>query len=669
MEKFNYIFRMLSSYMPKIGPMDIIEMVILGLVIYRLVISIKNTRAWVFLKGFIVLLVGYGIADIAEFNVIKLIFQSLFSIVAIFLIVVFQQELKKLIGEIGKRGNIFKLGKKKDKFYKILTDEQIDAIVQACKDMAAVKTGALILIERDIPLKEFSDTGIKVDSNITKQMLVQIFEKNTPLHDGAVIIHNGRIESATCYLPLTKSENVSKSLGTRHRAGIGISEVSDALTVIVSEETGKISTVSNGKINHGISTDDLKNQLVEIQDTNVEILPKNHLTHNWKMKLMVAVGTVIFWATLMTSIDPVISETIKDVPIEILNESVITSNGMSYHITSEDTVDVNVKGKRSIIDNMTEKNLSVFADLKNLSISDATEIIVNCNLQDVEVEPKTKMLNISIENTKEVEYDISVSTRGNLSSSNYIKSIDLNDKSVKIKGPVSKINVIGDVVAKFDISKAHDGSELITNLEIYDRNGNLMDTDDMELSFKEATAKVTMYKTKTVPFTLSVQCIGGNGEITSYLYEKEEIDVAADDLTLETVTGIFMEIPITIDESVETSEFVKVINLEDFMPNDVFLAERENKLSINLQYEKYVEKNIEINNIEIENKNNHLEYVVSPVTVRVKGLQKIIDNLTLSAKVDASGLDVGTHSINVITDNQYIVGEYKTNITISEESR
>ena len=196
------IITVISNYIPKIGILDFVEILIMIFVLYKILILIKNTRAWIFLKGILMLISFYILSDILGFNAIKIIFQSLFSVVLILLIVVFQQELKKMLGEIGKKGNLLHFKFKKEKQYqKLISDKNINEIVSAVDDMAKVKTGALILIERDLPLKEYSDTGIKVNADISKQMLVQIFEKNTPLHDGAVIINNDKIESATCYLP------------------------------------------------------------------------------------------------------------------------------------------------------------------------------------------------------------------------------------------------------------------------------------------------------------------------------------------------------------------------------------------------------------------------------------------------------------------------------------
>lgn len=659
----------LKTFIPKIGMTDIIEMLILVFVFYKILKTIKNTRAWVFLQGMMILLFAYTASEMLQLHVIKAIFEGLFGTALVLVIIVFQQEIRKMIAELGSKGKgIFNRTRKKDKYKKRISDEAIEEIIEAVKDMSAVKTGALILIQKDIPLKEYSDTGIYVNADISSQMLVQIFEKNTPLHDGAVIINNGRIESATCYLPLSNSSDISKDLGTRHRAGIGVSEVSDTLVIIVSEETGKISTVKGGQISHGITPEKLREELRAIQNTEIEITPKMDFWKNGKLKFMAAVGTIVLWTVLMNNINPMQSVLIQDVPVTLLNTRAITDEGMSYHVTSGSTVDVEVSGRRSVVDSITKEDLAAYADMSKLSITNAAEIRVNCKISGVTAESKETMMAIAIEDTKELDYDIKVKTVGEVASGNYINAITPEHKSLKIKGPVTMVNVIGDVVAEYDISSAKDGDVLVTDIVIYDKNGMVMDTKDLQLGFETVSATVSMYETKTVPLTVSVMGISDDGEITSYTYDKNDITIAADELTLEATKGIFMEVPVNIDSSVDSSEFVKVVNMADFLPKNVFLAEKENKLAINVSYEKYVEKNVDVK-IEMINKSRKLEYSAESLSVRVRGTKEDIDALEVTGIIDVNGLEAGVYPVDVFIDNVNVIpGEYKTNVSIEEVS-
>lgn len=265
---------------PKISVIDLLEIVILAFVIYHVALWIKNTRAWTLLKGIIVLLACYVIAYILGMNVIVWIFERTISIGITALMIVFQPELRRALEELGQKKIVSTLipfddtRNQNERF----SERSINEIVKATVEMAKAKTGALIIMEKDIDLSEYERTGIELDSTISSQLLVNIFEHNTPLHDGAVIIRGDRIVSATCYLPLSDNMGLSKELGTRHRAGVGISEVTDSLTIIVSEETGRISVAVGGKLLRNIDGELLRKKLTQMQGKSGEEAEKKR----WK---------------------------------------------------------------------------------------------------------------------------------------------------------------------------------------------------------------------------------------------------------------------------------------------------------------------------------------------------------------------------------------------------
>ena len=275
LKKYIHVFDL-----PKVSVIDMLEIVILAFVIYHVALWIKNTRAWTLLKGIIVLLACYVIAYILGMNVIVWIFERTISIGITALMIVFQPELRRALEELGQKNIVSTLipfddtRNQNERF----SERSINEIVKATVEMAKVKTGALIIIEKDIDLSEYERTGIELDSTISSQLLINIFEHNTPLHDGAVIIRGDRIVSATCYLPLSDNMGLSKELGTRHRAGVGISEVTDSLTIIVSEETGRISVAVGGKLLRNIDGDLLKKKLTEMQGKSGDEVEKKR----WK---------------------------------------------------------------------------------------------------------------------------------------------------------------------------------------------------------------------------------------------------------------------------------------------------------------------------------------------------------------------------------------------------
>jgi diadenylate cyclase len=257
--------------LPDVNITDIIEIVIISYFMYHLLVWIKNSRVWMLIRGVIFILIFFVFAAIFEMNTILWLGEKLVSVAVTVLIVVFQPELRRALEQIGRRKiksiftwNLLKTGAKK------FDDTTIVSMVTACYEMGAVKTGALIVVENDMQLTEFERTGISIDALVTRQLLINIFEKNTPLHDGAVIVRGDRVVSATCYLPLSDNMGLSKDLGTRHRAAVGISEVSDSLTIVVSEETGTVSYAREGRIVRDVKEDELIAELKRIQNPDEE---------------------------------------------------------------------------------------------------------------------------------------------------------------------------------------------------------------------------------------------------------------------------------------------------------------------------------------------------------------------------------------------------------------
>ena len=253
--------------LPKITITDVVEILIITFLFYYMLVWIKNTRAWVLLKGIMVILLFVLVAAVFQMNTIIWIAKNTLSVAITAIVIIFQPEIRKALENLGQKNfltSFFVFDFSKGEIAKF-TDKTIHELVKACYEMGKVKTGALIVIEDEIVLSEYERTGIAVDGILTSQLLINIFEKNTPLHDGAVIVRGDRVVSATCYLPLTDSLSISKDLGTRHRAAVGISEVSDSLTIVVSEETGKVSIAMGGELYRNVDAEFLKNKLAYIQ--------------------------------------------------------------------------------------------------------------------------------------------------------------------------------------------------------------------------------------------------------------------------------------------------------------------------------------------------------------------------------------------------------------------
>lgn len=252
-------------YVPNVRLTDVVEILIISYVIYHFLVWSRKTTIWSLFRGIVTILVFIGLAIIFNMTTIIWIVEKVFGIAVITFIVILQPELRKALEGLGRRSRfsgLFLFDSRQSGNY---SDKTINEIVRASFEMAKVRTGALIVVKNKDSLGDYERTGIDVDAKVSSQLLINIFEHNTPLHDGAVIVRDDRITSATCYLPLSNDLAIDKNLGTRHRAGLGVSEATDALTVIVSEETGKVSIAMSGKLERGVDSDRLKEALKEIQ--------------------------------------------------------------------------------------------------------------------------------------------------------------------------------------------------------------------------------------------------------------------------------------------------------------------------------------------------------------------------------------------------------------------
>lgn len=246
------------SLLPPIGYTNILEIIILAVLVYEFLLWIKNTRAWELLKGLLVIAAFITVAAILHLTTIMWLIERISTAAIIATVVIFQPELRKALEQLGSRNFISNL----------IPDDGIDdasvttinEIIRATFEMAKKKTGALIVIQQNQPLKEIEETGIRINGIVSAALLINIFEKNTPLHDGAVTIVGDKVTAATCYLPLSDTD-ISKDFGTRHRAALGMSETSDAVTIVVSEETGRVSVAVNGKLCRAQDAETLRSML------------------------------------------------------------------------------------------------------------------------------------------------------------------------------------------------------------------------------------------------------------------------------------------------------------------------------------------------------------------------------------------------------------------------
>jgi diadenylate cyclase len=241
---------------------SIVDIGIVSYVIYKVVVLVKETRAWQLIKGILFILIASELSKVLGLKTIAFILSNTISIAAISIVILFQPELRRGLEQIG-RSRFRDLFNFDEQSAQVQTSTVIDEIVKACVQLSKTYTGALIVVEKETKVGEIINTGIQLDSNVSAELLVNIFTPNTPLHDGAVILRDNKIKAAACFLPLTDNLDLSKELGTRHRAALGITEISDSIAIVVSEESGKISFALNGGLTRNLNADTLRKALTK----------------------------------------------------------------------------------------------------------------------------------------------------------------------------------------------------------------------------------------------------------------------------------------------------------------------------------------------------------------------------------------------------------------------
>lgn len=249
--------------MPQFSISSLLDIIFISFVFYKLLVWVKQTRAWWLFRGIVIIIVVYMVATVLLMETTVWIIDQALPFVITALLIIFQPELRKALENLGKRRVIpFLINLDDDRDRASNTTKCVEEILNAAHKMAEVKTGALIVIEQKEILEDLEPSGVAIDAVVSSQLLINIFEHNTPLHDGAVLIRENRVKAASCILPLTQT-NLSGDLGTRHRAAVGISEASDACVLVVSEETGKISVAKDGKLYQGLSDGEIREILLK----------------------------------------------------------------------------------------------------------------------------------------------------------------------------------------------------------------------------------------------------------------------------------------------------------------------------------------------------------------------------------------------------------------------
>lgn len=673
-----------SLYLPTFRISDILEIILLIFLVYKAIMGIRKTRVQVILKGVLFLFLFYFISYILHFEAILMLFQSAITLCLFAIIVVFQPEIRKFLEQMGTKNitggvlGVFSLFTKEKEIKKYYSDKTIGELTKACYSMGEVKTGALIVIEREIPLAEYIESGIDLNADISSQLYINIFEKNTPLHDGAVIQINDKIVSATCLLPLSGNKKINKNLGTRHRAAIGLSEATDCLVLVVSEETGNVSLAVNGKLNHNLSKEKMTELLYKYQiheETDVKevvkekfnikeftlskLNPKNLVSkENFSIKLVSVFVAIIGWILLINISNPITTVVFNDVPIEVINTEVIEATGKTFEITSNSVVDVKITDNRTRIDKIQKEDIKVIADLKKLSY-------VNAVLLDGYVEGSTTTIVEFIDNnTITVELDSIVSKEIPIvvekycsdDTTSYVPILTPETNVVTISGGKTRIDTVDRIVYSYDVTNAVGVYEGKAEPIVYDRNGEEVSNELFTFNVFEISASGTSYPVREVPIKVSMTSEYIDGfKVGELSYEPQSLRLAGDSSKLDKLNVVDIRLDTNIDLSgMKNNEFVKSVDASDYLPDGVYFVGQDDDVLLTLKFESLKVKTITFNKDEVllkglsQGYNAVIEDDIFSITI--SGEEEVLNSITkesIKPYIDIAGVSKGKYNMIV----------------------
>ena len=681
---------LINLHLPRMEVIDVIEVIVLIFLFYNIVKAIRGTRAWILLKGILILIALYIIAYVTGLKVIVIIFQSILIFLAMALVIIIQPELRRLVEKIGANnisGSIKELmlywkNKRKEPNVKLIySNNTVTELVKAVYKLSNEKTGALIVIERNIPLNEYIETGIKINADITSELIINIFEVNTPLHDGAVIIRDSKIASGTSYLPLSDSKKIGKDLGTRHRAAMGLTEITDAIVIVVSEETGAVSLSINGKLHRRLNRDELTNKLKEYQAKELIELKRDKLKqrklsdillNNIWIKLSTAFIVFMVWGIIINSVNPVINKQFNGVPINVVNEDVIGDMNLTYSIEGNSLTDVVVTDRKDIVDNIRSSDISITADLRELSITNS--VLLKAELAKYPtalVKLSKPSINVHIEEIVTTEIDIETKLIGKNNDNYYISEIELDESTLTISGAKSVINKIGSAVIELNQETLNRNMSINCYIKILDKNGEEIDKELLNMSIDKVEARVTLYETKEIPINILITYGNDNLRdlVKSVEYSADSIYVAGNQMDLDLIQSLNIEVPIDISiGEVSKSKFIKSIDVNEYIGDlNIQVPSKYSKMQIELNFNNFdsLNKTVKTSDIDIRNKSDRLDYTIltDDVNITLVSNQDIEDDENIVLYIDVSKIREGEHTVQVNLEGREGIILYDTVLT------
>ena len=566
----------------------IIDILVVAFIFYKGYMLIKETRAEQLLKGIAFIIILIPISAILNLSMLYFILSKTLTIGIISVVIIFQPEIRRALEHLGRSAFEDKHGfvdKEQRNIY-------VNEIVNAVSNLADSKTGALIAIEQGTGLGEIISSGTIIEAKITSNLLENIFVVNTPLHDGATIIGKDKILAAGCVLPLTNNKEINKKLGTRHRAGIGLSEISDALVIIVSEETGIISLAINGRLTRNYDKDRLRSILLKIMDHREEKNVKTAGKQKVIVQLVCILLSLCLWIYVTNIKNPIKSYELKNVPVEILNSNSLQDSGLALVPNQNFYVNLKIEGNTQDLFNVDKDSFKIIVDLSEYVLKKGeNKVAVNIKESPSSITIKNSNgLTISVNTEEYATNEVPVKSEINITSksSYYVATPVFSPKTVVVSGPKSLVKKVTKVVAQGEESNA--SKTIVKDFIISPVDENDNEVIGVKLSEKWVEGTIEINEGKVVPIKINTT------------------GTLKDGLTLKSISGDIAEVGITGPEDVlrNISEIgTEEINLSEIkdstnievalgIPDKISIYNGKSSINVNISIDKAKTKDFTI---------------------------------------------------------------------------
>lgn len=708
MQDFSSYFLRMLNYLSTISFWDVIDILIVAYLFYKVIDLVRKTSSYNLAKGILLLLIFLWLSGPSVFNLtmINFILRKAVEIGLIALVIIFQPELRKLLSRMGSK-DFYGIFSQKTQ----ITSKAESAITQtvlACEQMSKTKTGALIIFEHNMKLSDIMTTGTIINADITAELLKNIFYPKAPLHDGALIIRNFRIAAAGCVLPLTAKTNLSKDLGMRHRAGIGASEISDAITVIVSEETGGISVAIDGMLKRNLSVamleQILRKELV-VEETKKStaaevflVFDKHKVNKDGTEKRTKKIyDSKVFWMIIsllcslmmwayVTSQDTTDKNlTFTGIPVEFQGqEELLSERDLSITDVSADSVSIVVKGNRSTISKLKASDIKAVIDVSSITAPNnmtwTYKLVFPNYVNENEISVVRKnpdTINFTVIKNGSKTVDIKGSFGGTIAEGCVAEEFVFDPKTLTIDGPEEIINKIDHVWVEFGKNQTIDSAYVEeAEFTLRDKNDNIIPKDGLRFSEETVTATQPILKTKELP--LNVRFISGGGITESdcdVTIDPSSIKVAGDSRIIDDMESIEIG---TIDLSSFSSgyEHTFAIELPDGVQNLTGVSDAKVTVEVNGSHTKtFTTSNIACKGV---SNGYHATIDTKEIEVTLRALSQDAlnrvkpEDITVIADLSDYGSTTGQIIVNAKVsvaghDNVGAVGDVRVTVTIYKD--